>query len=75
MPRNTKRYELPEWFAQILASAVLLPRQLGITIPKGRSIRKYGQKQTGSIIRICPGRRHAWIQSPVGMIRKPYPLN
>jgi hypothetical protein len=75
MPRNTKRYELPEWFKMILSSAVLIGKHAALHIPKGRSIRKYGAKQTGNVLRVCPGGRHAWIESPIGVIRKPYPIN
>jgi hypothetical protein len=26
----------------------------------------------GKLIRVCPGKRHAWYESNVGNIRKPY---
>lgn len=26
----------------------------------------------GSVIRVCPGRRHAWFDSNIGPVRKPW---
>lgn len=26
----------------------------------------------GKLVRVCPGKNHAWFESPVGLIRKPY---
>lgn len=26
----------------------------------------------GHLVRVCPGKRHAWFESSVGLVRKPY---
>ena len=39
--------------------------------PRGTSKKVYGPKEKGPVIGVTPGRRHAWIQSRFGLIRKP----
>lgn len=43
-----------------------------LRIRKGRTRRVYSEGLTGSIERVCPGGRHAWIRTAIGLIRKPY---
>lgn len=31
-----------------------------------------GALSLGSVIRVCPGRRHAWFESNIGPVRKPW---
>jgi len=34
--------------------------------------RSYGDGLRGTFVRICPGKRHAWFRTSVGLVRKPY---
>jgi len=38
---------------------------------RGTSKKVYGPKVSGTYVRTCPGARHAWFQSRIGLIRKP----
>ena len=62
--------------AKFLMSMVYSMREhvkhMAIKIRKGRSYRKYGAPQTGTLLRVCPGGNHAWFRTPVGIIRKPH---
>ena len=42
------------------------------TMQRRRSRRAYGPGLTGTLVRVCPGGRHAWYQTACGIIRKPY---
>ena len=46
--------------------------KLGGHVGKGRTVRRYGPGLTGPVVRVCPGGRHAWIETAHGLRRKPY---
>ena len=41
-------------------------------VPRAKTIRVYGPKINGKLVRVCPGKRHAWFLTFYGLIRKPY---
>jgi len=46
----------------------------GIKVPRQKKhVRVRSAVVLGRMIRVCPGRRHAWFESSMGMIRKPIP--
>lgn len=51
--------------------ADLFARMILDLMPKRHLKKIFGPGLTGPIVRVCPGKRHAWIQSRVGLIRKP----
>jgi hypothetical protein len=47
-------------------------RKVGGHVGKGRTQRSYGSGLTGTVERVCPGGRHAWLNTVHGLRRKPY---
>jgi hypothetical protein len=45
--------------------------KVGGHVGKGRTKRSYGSGLTGTVERVCPGGRHAWLNTSVGLRRKP----
>lgn len=38
-----------------------------------RAVQKIVRRLTlGPLVRVCPGKRHAWFESSAGLVRKPY---
>ena len=58
--------------ASLVGTARGLARSPAFRIPKGRSQRQYGEGLKGMLLRVCPGGRHAWFQTAIGEVRKPY---
>jgi uncharacterized protein affecting Mg2+/Co2+ transport len=41
--------------------------------PMAEKVKRIREKAViGELVKVCPGKRHAWYSSNVGLIRKPY---
>lgn len=60
---------------KVLRESLLKPRPTyGAQLPKRKfaPARIFAKVKVGALVRVCPGNRHAWYESNVGFIRKPY---
>lgn len=54
-----------------MRSFLYTPRHVGMQVIRNNRVRPVrGQLRVGAMIRVCPGRRHAWYESAIGPVRK-----
>lgn len=62
---SRKRGYIPQTVSTWLAAI------LGVSAPSRLTRLRRGAARIGQMIRLCPGRRHAWFESDCGSVRKP----